>query len=223
MTDLKQTLIKNIPLKEGIKNALRRNGIICLDDLLKLDYEEIVKIKGIGPNRIKELRDYIHSLGYTFINERKTTREIKEEYKKLGIPTLEEVLGVDHRVLSPLYKNGIYTLDDLFKYGKKVLELDGIGASTSIQIRKLFKHNNYEDEIEFTKEIINDIEQENNELDEEIKEKELLLEELTLEYNKLFIKRRQLLYKKNKLDEEIKEKQELLESPEPEKVKSYKK
>ena len=79
MTDLKQTLIKNIPLKEGIKNALRRNGIICLDDLLKLDYEEIVKIKGIGPNRIKELRDYIHSLGYTFINEIKTTREIKKK------------------------------------------------------------------------------------------------------------------------------------------------
>lgn len=72
------------------------------------------------------MRDYLHKLGYSFKNEYFSVNEMREKYHQEGILILED-LGFSSYVYLKLYRNNIYTLEDLLKYGRNVFNIDNFG------------------------------------------------------------------------------------------------
>ncbi|HIS12654.1 MAG TPA: hypothetical protein IAB40_06040, partial [Candidatus Onthocola stercoravium] len=72
------TKIEDLPLTSRVINSLRHNGIRYFGDLLTTDYIKIIRLRNIGPNSVKELRDFVHSLGYNFPGEKDSYKDIME-------------------------------------------------------------------------------------------------------------------------------------------------
>ncbi len=222
--------INNLDLSPRLKNALIKKGdLIYLGDLLTTDYEDVKHIRVIGEEGIIELKNYIHSLGFSLPNEKPTMKELKESFKEKGIPMVGETLNLDGQVSGVLYKNGIYTLEDLINFGPKVYELIGIGDVKKKKLSEALKARNIElgasivlpAETPFairpTEIIVNRAKEENESIKKRIDTKEKLL----AEYEKLMEERSNLIAREQKLDEEIAAKVVQLSSMQKEEVSSY--
>ena len=149
--------IRNLGLSTRVKNALTRKGqIYYLGDLLARDFESLVRIRNLGEDGIVEIKKYAHSLGYSLKDEDLLLKERKAEYKAKGIPMVQEELGLDGKTSGVLYRNGIYTLQDLINLGERVFELVGMGDVKAQKLREAIasKGIKLSTEIVFTKEEI---------------------------------------------------------------------
>lgn len=136
--------ITSLGLDGRITNKLRVYfGIKTLEELLELDYECLFRIRGLGEESILKLKECIHKFGYSFKNEKLTINEVKEEYRKQGKLLLEE-LGLASDVCIKLYRNNIYTLEELVQYGDDVYDLDKFGVACGNKLKAFLKVNNYD-------------------------------------------------------------------------------
>lgn len=119
--------IEDLELSNYVKNRLIDGCFSCFGDLLTTDYDDIIHNSKLGKIGLTELKEYIHSLGFSLQNEYLTMEEIKESYKIKGIPLVKEELNLSSMTSGILYKNGIFTLEDLINFGSKVYQLSGMG------------------------------------------------------------------------------------------------
>lgn len=216
--------IRNLGLSTRVKNALTRKGqIYYLGDLLARDFESLVRIRNLGEDGIVEIKKYAHSLGYSLKDEDLLLNERKAEYKAKGIPMVQEELGLDGKTSGVLYRNGIYTLQDLINLGERVFELVGMGDVKAQKLREAIasKGIKLSTEVVFTKEeisepiavmptekIVKQLKQENTAIQLRISQKE----ELSAEYDRLIAERKELMAREQKLDKEIALKIAMLQS-----------
>ena len=222
--------INNLDLSHRLKNALiKKGGLTYLGDLLTTDYKNIMHIRTLGEDGITELKNYIHSLGFSLPNEEATMKELRENFKEKGIPMVGEALELDGKTSGVLYKNGIYTIEDLINFGSKVYELIGMGDVKKKKLEAALKAKNIElgisnalsggtpVAIRPTEIIVNKAKEENENIKTRIDTKERLL----VEYNKLMKERSSLIEREQKLDEEIANKVAQLSSMQKDEGSSY--
>lgn len=211
--------IRNLGLSPRVKKVLTRGEIYYLGDLLARDFESLFRVRNLGEDGIVEIKKYIHSLGYSLKDEKLLLNEIKAEYKAKGIPMVQEELDLDGKTSGVLYRNGIYTLQDLINFGERVFELVGMGdvkahklreAITSKGIKVVFTNEENSEPIAImpTETIVEQLKQENTAIQLRISRKE----ELLAEYNRLIAERKELMAREQKLDEEIASKIAMLQS-----------
>ena len=196
-------------LNKHIKLALTRQlGIRTLGELLTTDYNEILKTKNIGEYYMEMLKEYIHKKGYVLKNEEVVLREILIQKRKEGLQLLEDVIELP-RIYFILYRNGIYTIEDLVNYGPKVLELSGLGPLKQKQLISKMKELGVEFRVDsiLKKEInhgtlIEEVKRENKEIVDRIEHKASLIDEV----DELIKERDQLLAREKELDELIERK-----------------
>lgn len=196
-------------LNKHIKLALTRQlGIRTLGELLTTDYNEILKTKNIGEYYMEMLKEYIHKKGYVLKNEEVVLREILIQKRKEGLQLLEDVIELP-RIYFILYRNGIYTIEDLVNYGPKVLDLSGLGPLKQKQLISKMKELGVEFRVDsiLKKEInhgtlIEEVKRENKEIVDRIEHKASLIDEV----DELIKERDQLLAREKELDELIERK-----------------
>ena len=170
------------------------------EDITDIDLSKDIKKLGlsVGSKGKKDILDYVHSLGYTIQNEPETSSY--QERIEQGQVLLEDY-GMPKSVYLPLYRAGIYTMEELrrnpnivegIKYfgpkKKEILQqyLDNLESMQQKENIKLQKRNSK-------------LKQENEEIQKRIKTKQTLLNE----YAKLLTEREMLTEKERKLDEKL--------------------
>ena len=197
--------------KHIVKMLQRSLDIRTLGELLTTDYDEILKARNIGEHYMEVLKDYVHNKGYVIKNEAESLREILLNKRKEGIQLLEDVID-SPKVYLILYRNGIYTLEDLINYGPKALELPGYGPLRRKELIEKMKELGIEFQVDVvingekgtvpTKTLIDEVRRENKEIRERIEQKSALL----LEYEELIKEREELLIREKELDAAIESK-----------------
>ena len=201
--------IKNLELPERLYKKLSWNYIFYLGDLLAIDP---YRINGVGEKTIIELKNHLYSLGFSMKNvEPIFKREIIDDYRKKGIQIIQDFLDVDPQTISILYKNGIYTLDDLLRFGQGVFNLERMGPFRQKQLKdamsakgisfetSIIPQNEISNEINSPEFVVNRLMTENGEIKKRIDRKKQLLREL----EKLTAEKKELQAIEEKLDEEI--------------------
>ena len=221
MTDLKQIDTSTIILQDieelpiVIRNILKRKlNLKTLEDLLNTDYETLRRARGMGPNYLYELTEYIHSLGYQVKGEEESLERVLKKSKEEGKTILQDIIP-EAKLYLPLYRHGIYTLEDLIKNGHKVYELEGIGTIKQQKLQDILQVLGIElvepegEKIETPLEIaINQYTAANQLLRDRLTKKRQQLEE----YKQLKAEREALLLQEQELDRLISEtQQEILE------------
>lgn len=206
-----------VGLDASIRKILRQKlGIQTLGELVTTDYSTILKTRGIGLYKMKLLKDYLHSIGCCIRNEEKSIEEITAKLKEQGARLLEEDL-LDPKIYMILYRNGIYTLDDLVNYGAKVLELPNYGPLRRAMLEDKLKELGIELKTNVvvdglvrvtqpTEELIEEVRRENREIRERVESKQALL----LEYEDLMKERAELKAREEELDRLIDDKLKML-------------
>lgn len=202
------TKIEDLPLTSRVINSLRHNGIRYFGDLLTTDYIKIIRLRNIGPNSVKELRDFVHSLGYNFPGEKDSYKDIMERYQAQGIPLVGEVLNFNNDIANPLYRAGIFTIDDLKYYGPKVFEINGIGKLAKEKIKEAMENHGIafetrEKPILMPENITEDTLEKEQLISEEIKARIEKKRELARKFEDLMQERKELLAYEKKLDQKI--------------------
>ena len=206
--------ITNLSISNRLKNAFTRWSICYFGDLLSLDYKHIKEIRAIGNLELIELKKYVHSLGYLLKGEEEELIEIKERYKRDGIPMIQEELNLDGKVSGILYRNKIYTVQDLIDFGEEVFRLVGMGVLNKERLKVAMKSKNIHFKTDFAgfgedfntsaafmpkDEDIEQLKKQNHEIQSRIEQKEQLLQDL----NALIEERISLTEREIQLDEEI--------------------
>ena len=219
--DIAKISVTELRLSEYLMKRLLWSNILDLGTLLNTDYETFKKMHNVGEKYLRELIDYVHSIGYTIIGEENFLPIVLEEKRSRGVKLLEDY-GFSSRVYLTLYRNGIYTLEELLEYGPAVYKLTSFGPlrqkeladkmhelgvsfvekpliELSVQDAKLLPDgvSNLPSE-----ETISKLATENNSIRIIIERKEKLLKE----YERLLEERRILLARERELDLEIQEK-----------------
>lgn len=199
------TVVKNILINQFMAYTL--------GDILTIDYQDFVKARNFGQHYLKVLKDFIHKLGYTLKDEEPTLNEILISLKEKGVKLLEETID-NADIYTRLYKNGIYTLDDLLNYGPDVTNIAGFGPKRQNELAKImqelnlsFKANTLKTidipsptvDIKLTNTIIEQAEKENNAVQSRINQKEILI----AKYEGLMLEREKLIAKEKELDQLI--------------------
>lgn len=195
-----------IELPIQIKNVLYRTfRVITLEDLLKIDYTTLRKARNMGEKYLEILKRYVHSQGYTLNGEKDTIEEISAEKKRQGLRLLEDILEKPSLYLI-LYRNGIYTLEDLKAYGSKVYELTGYGPLRQKELKEILasigivldqpEEPKQPNKIEI---LIERQKTENESIKERLTHKKALLET----YQELINERDRLLKEEQELDEQL--------------------
>lgn len=202
------TKIEDLPLTSRVINSLRHNGIRYFGDLLTTDYIKIIRLRNIGPNSVKELRDFVHSLGYNFPGEKDSYKDIMERYQAQGIPLVGEVLNFNNDIANPLYRAGIFTIDDLKYYGPKVFEINGIGKLAKEKIKEAMENHGIafetrEKPILMPENITEDTLEKEQLISAEIKARIEKKRELARKFEDLMQERKELLAYEKKLDQKI--------------------
>ena len=134
------TMTTDLTKIEGFPNTslfkLKRGHINTLGELLKIDYRELSNIKGMGELSMIELREFIHSIGYSFENEFYFLSEKLDQMRKDGVVLLESVIG-KCSMCSTLYNNGIYTVEDLIFNKDKVFAINKFGNVKRTMLLKI--------------------------------------------------------------------------------------
>lgn len=201
-----------VDLDKHIVKMLQRSLNICtLGELLTTGYDELLKARNIGEHYMDVLKEYVHKKGYVIKNEAESLREILLKKRKEGVQLLEDVID-SPRVYLILYRNGIYTLEDLINYGPKALELPGYGPLRRKELIEKMKELGIEFQVDVvingekstvpTKTLIEEVRRESKEIRERIEQKSALL----LEYEELIKEREELLIREKELDAAIESK-----------------
>ena len=218
--------ISNLGISNRLKHVLnRKGGIYYLGDLLTQDYERLARLRNLGKDGLIELKKYVHSLGYALKNEELSLNEIKAQYQAKGITMIQEELGLDGKTSGVLYRNGMYTVQDLINYGDRVFSLVGMGNLKTQKLKEAMETKNIQfgtpivmsrEEVETpsaimpTEQVVERLKQENTAIKIRIARKE----ELASEYDRLIAEREELIAREQKLDEEIATKIAMLQSVE---------
>lgn len=131
-------------LSARVKNALQFNGICYIGDLLTTDYAIISKTRNLGSASLKEVRDFVHSMGYELLNEIYPIDEAREKFGTL----VGDTLGLSDEFSKGLYNRGIYTLDDLMAREDEIPSLRGLSKDEKkylLQRIDLVKENRSDD------------------------------------------------------------------------------
>ena len=215
--------IRNLGLSPRVKKVLTRGQIYYLGDLLARDFESLFSVRNLGEDGIVEIKKYIHSLGYSLKDEKLLLNEIKAEYKAKGIPMVQEELDLDGKTSGVLYRNGIYTVQDLINFGARVFELVGMGDVKARKLREALTSKGIKLSTEFvftneensepiaimpTEKTVEQLKQENTAIQLRISRKE----KLSAEYDRLIAERKELMAREQQLDEEIASKIAMLQS-----------
>ena len=88
-----QTLIKELDISNYTKGRLLNHGIETVEDLLKIDYEDLTKLRQLGKKGLKEISTFLHQMGYKIKNE-ESDKEVKREQLKEEGKVLLEDLGL---------------------------------------------------------------------------------------------------------------------------------
>lgn len=211
-----RTSVTQLPLSEYLMKRLLWSNILDLGTLLNTDYETFKNMRNVGERYLKELIDYVHSLGFTIKGEEKFLPIVLEEKRSRGIKLLEDY-GFSSRVYLTLYRNGIYTLEELLEFGPAVYKLTGFGPLRQKELTdkmhelgvSFIELNIQEAKPAFdgvsilpSEKAISQLAAENNSIRIIIERKENLLKE----YESLLKERQELLAREQKLDSQIQEK-----------------
>ena len=198
-----EVLISTLELDNSVEKILKRAGINTLGDLLTTDYSYILRCRGLGEYKMELLKQYVHSLGCNLRHEEKSLNVQLRELKEQGIRLLEEDL-LDPKLYMPLYRNGIYTLNDLIKAGSKVLEIPNYGPLRKSLLLEQLKELGIELVVECNdvSDLIEGVRIENNEIRARIASKEAML----LEYDELLREKAELIKREEEIDRLIESK-----------------
>lgn len=204
--------ILDLEISVKLKNVLIHANINILGELLTYDFEDLKRLRGMGDVYLKELKDYVHGLGYSLMNEEPSINEKKSELRARGLKVLEDE-GLPVNVCGTLYRNDIYTLGDLMSYGIEVFNIVGFGPlkkqilrdflqSLGIEL-KVVSSNSIEQPLVSspTAVVIQRLRAENEAIGKRIDEKNLLIDE----YKKLMAEQQHLLQREQELDARIQE------------------
>lgn len=211
--------INSLEMSQATKNRLARSlNIFFLGDLLVTDYSLLERARNFGKNILSEIKNCVHSLGFTLLNEEISIEEIKAQYHAKGITTIQDDLQLDSMTSSILFRNGIHTLDDLLAYGYKVFELTCMGPVRKQKLEEAMKRNNIHfdsciptqlpDKVNPTKKLIEQLKTQNEEIKQRVETKKTLV----LEYERLIKEKTELLEIERRLDKKIASKITLLDS-----------
>ncbi len=200
--------VDDLHLSTRLIHALKNSNIKYLGDLLTTNYIKIIRLRNVGNNSIKELRDYVHKLGFNFPDERDSYKDKIAKYQAQNIPLLKDALNISNTVANALYRADIFTVEDLISYGPKVFKLYGIGKMGEEEIKNAMANLGItfqeKETILLGKEHLSEKEIENEKLvSQEIKTRVEKKEELLKKFNALMEERKELLKKEKELDELI--------------------
>ena len=179
--------------------------------------DELLRIRQFGEESLKEVKDYLKLFGYTLKDDAPTIDEVRQKLKAEGAHLLEEIFS--NKVYLVLYRNGIYTIEDLQNYGPDVINLYGMGelrrrelAETmtaynlqfNINAKKIgiptnngeTKENTPKAVVMPTEEVVAEAKRENDAIRARIEKKEALV----AEYDRLLQERQELLAREQELD-----------------------
>ena len=117
------------------------NGIHTLGDLLDADFNDICKTRHVGEAGAIEIKEYVHSLGYTLKGEYEFVSEKVKKLREKNIELLEDVFK-ETTICGFLYRNDIFTVEDLVNSYEKVLSIGNFGPKRKEQLYELMKKNN---------------------------------------------------------------------------------
>lgn len=129
--------ITELGFDERFTRALWNWGYKTLGRLLITDYN-FLKFR-FSEERLLEIKEKVHALGFKLKNEKKAISEVEKEYGALGIPTIKQELGIDNKLVYILYNSDVYTLDDIIKLGPEVYSLYGMGEVRIKQLETALK------------------------------------------------------------------------------------
>ena len=190
--------IKKLGLSGILSGNLKRAGVETLGELLNLNYDDLKYIRGIGSKGKKDILDYVHSLGYTMQNEPETSSY--QERIEQGQVLLEDY-GMPKSVCLPLYRAGIYTMEELRRNPNVVEGIKYFGPKKKEILQQ------YLDNLESMQQKENlslqernsKLKQDNEEIKKRIAEKQQLLEE----YHRLQVENITLIQKERDLDKKL--------------------
>ena len=137
----KELLISNLDLSERAKNILKSwLKIKTFGELLEVDYQELRRTRTLGEITLKEIVDFVHKKGYFLKNEYVDWETKREKLLAKGLKVLEDEIPFD--LANFLYKNNLFTLKDLKKYGYDVFELKGMGKIRKKTLEDFLKTRN---------------------------------------------------------------------------------
>ena len=203
--------IEELPI--AIRNILKRNlHLTTLEEVLNTDYEVLRNARRMGEHYLEILLNYIHSLGYVVNGEEQALDAILKVKREQG--TLLENVVTDSKLCIWLYKNNIYTIEELVAYGSKVYQLEGCGIKRQHMINEILGSMGIEIEKKKLVQVsaplelvVKEYETGNQLIRDRLTRKRQLLEE----YQRLMVEREELLQEEAKLDQLIAEKQNELE------------
>lgn len=220
--------VTTLDLPTGIKNILTKKlDIYTFGELLTTDYQRFLETKKLGDVTIRKLKDYIHGLGYTLKDEEPTLSETLDTLKAKGVKLLEETIQ-DADIYMPMYRSGIYSIEDLLNNGPNFDKIYGFGPQKQQQLVEKMKELNltfadntvdlqkkkqpsaeyqYESTIIVTDSMLEQEEIENAALRKRIKQKE----ELLSRYENIMAERQKLLAREKELDRLIASKKRNIE------------
>lgn len=197
--------IMSLELPSKLKQALTKNLIWTFGDLLTTDYKILLKTNNLGEIYLRVLKNYVHSLGYILKNEEPTLKETLETLKEKGIKLLEETID-NQRICMVLYRNGIYSIEDLLNFGPDVFNLVGFGPVKKQQLLQKMQELNLsfktpsleclQQNAIFTDGTFEQARIGNNEIRIRIDQKEKLI----AEYDRLMAEKQQLLAREQELN-----------------------
>ena len=209
--------IEILDLSPRVKKRFRHSGLRVFGDLLSYTADELLRIRQFGEDSLKEVKDYLKLFGYTLKDDAPTIDEVRQKLKAEGAHLLEEIFS--NKVYLVLYRNGIYTIEDLQNYGPDVMNLYGMGelrrrelAETmtaynlqfNINAKKIeiptnngeTKENTPKAVVMPTEEVVAEAKRENDAIRARIEKKEALV----AEYDRLLQERQELLAREQELD-----------------------
>lgn len=172
--------ISDLNLSKTLKHVLcKRLDLVTLQDLLNIDYSILINTRGIGRKKIEELTNCVESFGFTLLDYQKPLQDIKQEKKMQGAKLLEE-WGFNLTLCSSLYKNNLFTLEDLIACGRNVYNLKGIGSKNGMAIWKKMQELDisFPKPLDVDEELFGSLEQlhkENDKIRQDLKEKRTVL------------------------------------------------
>ena len=94
-----EIFLETLPISKRIKTSLSDYGIMTINELKTLSLDELKSIPGLGPNSLKELREYIY-IAYKFVfkpkpKEKKKTLQKFEDSKLVVAHFLHNVPNIN--------------------------------------------------------------------------------------------------------------------------------
>lgn len=200
--DYENKLIENLNLSVRAYNALKRNGVLTVGELLKLSVVEISDMSYLGTKSYKEIVETIHGLGLRFAGETDKVETVEYVFKcdinnvvkdvletdKILIPI--EDLGLSNRAFNALKRAKINSVQSLIDCSLEAIKnIENLGEKSFDEIVEKVRALGYEFDGQSEYSCDNELENQINELREEYarlnKERKKLQNEMVRIGNKI--------------------------------------